>query len=85
MELSERTEILQREIKSHIRRGYIVVSQTDTTAQLVKRKRFSFFWALFWLILGIGVGLVIYIFWYASRKDQTVYLTVNEDGKVKRQ
>jgi uncharacterized BrkB/YihY/UPF0761 family membrane protein len=74
---------LQKEINKYVARGYIVVSQTNNSAQLIKKKRFSLFWALFWLVLGIGVGLLIYIFVYMARKDQTVYLTLDATGKVK--
>ena len=72
---------LQDHINWYVNRGYMVQSQTETSAQLVKPKRFSLIWALIWTLL-ILVGLLIYIFYYISKKDQTVYLYV-EDGKVK--
>ncbi len=34
-------EILQKEINGYVRRGFHVASQTDTTAQLIKPKKFS--------------------------------------------
>ena len=72
---------LQDHINWYVNRGYQVQSQTETSAQLVKPKRFSLIWALIWTLLVL-VGLIIYIFYYISKKDQTVYLYV-EDGKVK--
>ena len=72
---------LQDHINWYVNRGYMVQSQTETSAQLVKPKRFSLIWALIWTLL-LFVGLIIYIFYYISKKDQTVYLYV-EDGKVK--
>ncbi len=81
--IEERRTILQREINNYVRRGYRVVSQTDTTAQLVKPKRFSLLWALFWFLM-LFVGLLIYLLYYISKKDNTVYLEVDEYGHIKR-
>ena len=81
--IEQRREILQKEVTGYVRRGFRVVSQTDTTAQLVKSKSFSFFWAFIWL-LALGVGLIVYLLYYWSKRDEQVYLEVNEDGHVKR-
>src|SRR6185437_8101191 len=66
---------LQAEIDRYVRQGYRVVSQTDTAAQLVKPKTFSFFWA----VVGF---LVLYVLYYLSKHDRVVYLTVDATGKV---
>lgn len=58
----------------YVRQGFRVVSQTESSAQLVKPKVFSFVWALLWFLL-LGVGLVVYLLYYAAKKDKTVYLT----------
>lgn len=76
-------EILQKEINGYVRRGFHVASQTDTTAQLIKPKKFSFWWALLWFLL-FGVGLLIYVLYYLAKKDETVYLEVSPDGQVSR-
>lgn len=62
LELSqgERTEILQREINKYVRKGFRVVSQTESTAQLAKPNKFSLLWALLWFLL-FGIGLIIYL------------------------
>ncbi len=73
-------EALQAQINEYARKGYIVQSQTETSAQLVKPKVFSFVWALLWFLL-LGVGVLVYIFYYMSKNDQTVYLYV-ENGQV---
>ena len=78
----ERTEILQREITKYVRKGFRVVSQTESTAQLAKPKKFSLLWALLWFFL-FGIGLIIYLIWYWSRRDQTVYLEVTSAGKIR--
>ena len=79
----ERRGILEREIKKYVRRGYRVVSQTDTTAQLVRAKKFSCLWALLWLLV-FGIGLIVYLIYYAAKRDDQVYIEVDERGKVKR-
>lgn len=81
--LDERRRILQSEVQRYIGRGFRVISQTETTAQLVRPKRFSFLWAFLWL-LAFGIGLIVYLFWYWSRRDETVYLQVDEQGRVSR-
>ncbi len=83
MSQSQRTELLQQEITKYVRKGFHVVSQTETTAQLVKPKNFSLLWALLWFLL-FGIGLIIYLIWYWSRRDQTVYLEVSPMGKITR-
>jgi hypothetical protein len=73
---------LQAEINRYIGRGFRVLNQTDTTAQLVRPKKFSLLWFIIWLILGLGVGALIYAGWYMAKRDEQVYLTVDADGKV---
>jgi hypothetical protein len=81
LQSEQRREILQQEINKYLKRGYRVISQTDTTAQLIKPKRFSFLWAVAWFFV-FGFGLLIYVFWYLSRKDETIYLEVSSNGQV---
>ncbi len=81
MDEAERTAILQREIARWTRRGFIVESQTDTTAQMRRPKKFSFLTALLGLLFLV-VGLFIYLFWYMSKRDQVIFITVDEQGNV---
>ena len=81
LSIEQRREILQREINKYIRQGYRVINQTDTTAQLVRPKRFSCLWATFWLFMLI-VGLLVYIFYYMSKRDEQIYILVDEYGRV---
>lgn len=69
---------LATEIQKYIRQGYRVVNQTNTTAQLVRPKQFSCLIATLSAFL-VGIGLIFYLFWYASKKDDTVYLQVIDD------
>ena len=70
---------LQNEILKYVKRGYTVVHQTDTTAQLIKRKKFSIFWALIWTLTMIG--WVFYLIYYWMKKDKLVYLNI-QNGQV---
>ncbi len=81
--LDQRRAILEREINGYLSRGFQVQSQTETTAQLVKPKRFSLLWAVLWLFV-FGVGLVLYLLYYLSKKDETIYLEVGGAGQIKR-
>ena len=74
--LEQRRTALQREVRKYVSRGYRVVSQTDTTAQLVKPKRFSLLW--FFILLGI-----LYVPFYLFARDRQVYLEVDKYGRVR--
>lgn len=78
----DRRAVLEREVVSYVKRGYRVVSQTDSTAQLVRPKKFSF--AIFLILLLTGIGPIIYIAWYFAKRDRAVFITVDERGRVSR-
>jgi len=82
MSTDDRQTILQQEINKYVRRGFRVVSQTSTTAQLVKPKKFSFLWAALWLLV-FGVGIFIYLLYYAAKRDKQVYIEVDPSGRVR--
>ena len=78
-------DLLQMEVDRYVSRGYHVLSQTHTSAQLIRRKKFSLFWALFWLIFGLGIGFIIYVLVYmAAHKEESIYLLVDAFGRIKR-
>lgn len=79
--LEERRKILQDQIAKYSRKGYQIVSQTDTTAQMRKPKSFSFLWAFLWFLL-FGVGILVYIFYYMAKKDTIVFIEVDEEGRI---
>ena len=64
---------LRFQVEHYVQQGYRVVSDTPAGVQLVKPKKFSLFWAFAWFCLG-GVGLVVYLLYYASKRDQQKYL-----------
>lgn len=77
-----RRAALQQRINQYVRRQYRVVSQTDYTAQLVKPKRFSFIWAVIWLILAVLPFLLYLGYHIFLKRESQVYLTVDEQGRV---
>jgi hypothetical protein len=78
----ERGKILDEEVMRVVRQGYQVRARTQTTAQLVRPKKFSFIWALVWFLL-FGIGLIVYLLYYWGKRDQTVYLEVDERGNIR--
>ncbi len=79
--LETRRAALQARINQYLSQGYRVVSQTDTTAQLVRPKKFSCLIAVLALLVLV-IGLLIYLFYYMGKKDDSVYLTVDDYGRV---
>lgn len=79
--VQERSLILGQEIANYSRRGFRIVSRTDTTAQLSKPKEFSVLWATLWFLV-FGIGVLIYIFYYMAKTDEIAYLEVGPDGTI---
>jgi hypothetical protein len=78
---AERSRRLDEAIKGLLLEGYFVRLRTPTAAQLVKPKVFSLVWALVWFLL-CGVGVLVYVFYYASKRDEGVYLQVDDYGNT---
>lgn len=68
-------------IAPYIRKGYRVASQTRTSANLVRPKKFSFLAFFLLLLFGVVPGLV-YFAWYLAKKDKSVYL-YNDAGTLR--
>jgi hypothetical protein len=81
---AERSQRLEAEIDRYVRAGFRVVARTPTTAQLVKPKTFNMGCALLGFLFLLA-GLVLYLLYYVSKRDSSVYLSVDEFGVVHRQ
>ena len=79
---TERTRQLDVEVGNYLQAGYFVQHRTPTTAQLFMPKHFSFLWALLWFLV-FGIGIIVYLIYYAAKKDLGVYLEVDEYGAVR--
>lgn len=81
LSMEQRKAILQRTIADYVSRGFQVVNQTDTSAQLLKKKTFSCLYSILWFLL-FGIGLIIYLLYYAAKRDELLYISVDERGRV---
>jgi len=75
--------VLDQAIHNYMNAGWVLVNRTDQAAQLKKPKRFNWFWFLFWLLIGlvaIGLPVILYLIYYAVKKDETVTLSVSKEG-----
>lgn len=82
--LDARRAILDQEITRYVRKGYRVLSQTDTSAQLVRPKRFNLLLAVLLLVLMV-LPFIVYLLMYLAARDTTVYLSVDAQGRITRQ
>ncbi len=78
---SQRSAVLDEHITKYVQQGFQIVARTPTTCQLIKQKKFSLLFALLWFCVG-GVGLIVYLLYYASKKAGSVYLQVDAGGVV---
>lgn len=83
LSLEQRKAILDRAVLRYTKRGFRIVHRTDTEAQLIKTKKFSFLWALLWFLV-FGVGILVYLLYYWSKRDEQIYLQVDDFGKIRR-
>lgn len=81
--LEERRLILDRAIAKYSKQGYLIEKRTDTTAQLRRPKKFSCLAASLWTLL-FGIGLIFYLFYYKSKEDDLIYLSVDEYGRIRK-
>jgi hypothetical protein len=83
--ITEQGKILEDAVARYQQRGWILISNTGRTAQLTKPKKFNWVWFLIWLVVGIfavALPVIIYLIYYAVKKDETVTLSVNEAGEL---
>ena len=66
---------LKAQVRIAVEHGYQVVSQTHTTAQLMRKKQFSCLIATV-LFLCFAIPFFIYLFYYLGKKDDYIYLDI---------
>lgn len=72
---------LDETIAQYTLEGWRVTYATETSAQLVRPKTFSFVAALLWFLL-LGVGVFVYLAYYLAKRDDQVFLAVAPDGQI---
>jgi uncharacterized membrane protein len=81
MSEEDRQQVLQREIAKAVKDGWQVTTQTTTSATLTRKKKFSWIWFIIWLLLAL-VGGLVYLVYYATKKDESMMIQVGPTGKV---
>ena len=82
MTLEERSEILANSVQRAARKGWRVVSQTQTQAQLVKGKPTNHLLHLILCFVTLGIWIPVWIGVALFTGQKEVFVTVLEDGTV---
>lgn len=79
-------ELLEEAIENYTNQGWVLVSRTQRMAQLKKPKQFNWIAFFFWLIVSamtFGLPIILYIIYYAVKKEPIVTVTLTADGNIK--
>jgi hypothetical protein len=79
-----RLAVLNAEVAKYARQGWQVQSVVGNQAVLSKTKRIGWFWNLVLIGITFGIWLIVIIYRALNRKKNTLILTVDAYGKVKR-
>jgi len=71
-------EILKENIVYYVKRGYRLVTEDESSAQLMKPKSYNVLLVILFFLLGILPGIVYLLI----VKDQHVFLTVDQLGTI---
>ena len=71
----------ERTIAELTAQGYEVIWERGNEAQLRRRKRFSFWWFLFWTVFSLGILFWLYPLWHWAKRDELVSLRM-EGGRL---
>ncbi len=77
-------DLLEQSIVNYTTTGWMLISRTDRMAQLKMPKKFNWLWFLFWVFLSFFVGFpfIVYLIYYAVKKEPVITITRTADGKV---
>jgi hypothetical protein len=79
-----RLAVLNAEVAKYARQGWQVQSVVGNQAVLSKTKRIGWFWNLVLIGITFGIWLIVVLVRVINRKKNTLILTVDAYGKVKR-
>jgi hypothetical protein len=80
-ETIDRKAILEWTIANYLRVGYRVVTQTETSVQMVRPKQFDGCTAVVLLLIMV-LPFIIYLLYYLTQKDETEYIVVDKQGNI---
>lgn len=83
MSAETRAQILNSEIADYARRGWNVQSIAAGQAVLSRNKRMGWFWNLILVLITGGLWLIYVIYRALNRKQETLVITVDPDGRVR--
>ena len=66
---------VEQKIDRYIKKGFLVQHRDEHRIQLVQSKKFSWLFALLWLLCG-GVGIVVYLVYYWVKQNKVVTLSL---------
>lgn len=79
----DKRSILDQEILKYAQKGYVLQTQTDSSAQLKQPKEFSWGWFIVITILsGITLFWIYPLYFLVAKKDKNLYLQVDDNGNV---
>lgn len=76
--------MLNQAVAKYARDGYTVQTNSNFQAVLTKNRRIGWFWNTVLVILTAGLWLIYVIYRALNRKSDTVVLTVDQYGKLRR-
>lgn len=62
----------------YLSKGYRMITQTESSIQMVKPKKFSWFWGIVLFLLGI-FPFIIYLIIYLSKDEEAVNLLFSQE------
>lgn len=65
-------------VDQYLKDGYRIAHQDSERIQLIRPKKFSFGWAIFWFLF-LGVGLLVYVLYYMAKKDDVLVIDLKNE------
>jgi hypothetical protein len=82
--MEQRRNLLQREIVKFVNQGYQVQSSTDTQVVLSKKKKIRLITHIVIALLTAGIWLLVPLIQIINRKQNTIVLSVDEFGNIRK-
>mgnify|MGYP006999136975 CR=1 FL=1 len=82
--MEQRRNLLQREIVKFVNQGYQVQSSTDTQVVLSKKKKIRLITHIVISLLTAGIWLLVPLIQIINRKQNTIVLSVDEFGNIRK-
>lgn len=84
MTMEHRRNLLQREIVKYVNQGYQVQSSTDTQVVLSKKKKIRLITHILIALLTAGIWLIVPLIQIINRKQNTIVLSVDQFGNIRK-